>query len=152
MTTQVEPEAISNYIAMSHSQFANSSFRAKNIPYKIRNILDDRVLSERSFELLGAKHKDYQSYWRESLIDFSREVQDYKQRHKSYGTKEALRTALTRLDEDIAIEAYKYASPLSVYYTQPRAEVFKKTACSGCVGTLAVVKQGVCTLARVVVL
>jgi len=146
MVTQVPPDAISNYIAMANTQISNTTFKAKKVPYQIRNILTDRVLSERTFELLNAKHKDYQPYWRESLIEFSRDVQ-----HRDVDVKDtakSLKTAITRLDQDMAKEAYKYASQLSLHYSKPHADVFKKSACSGCVGTLAVIKQGVCTIAQ----
>lgn len=154
MVTQVPPNVIENYVELlAHTQISNTTFRAKKLPYQVRNILTDPVLSERTFELLNAKHKDYNPYWRESLIEFSKDVAEFsKDEHKRVAvsnTSNSLKTAMKRLDHDIAAEADKYASPMSIHYIKPYAEVFKKAASSGCVGTLAVVKQGVCTVAQI---
>ena len=146
MVTQVQPKAIMDYIALSNTQISNTTFTARKVPYQIRNILLDPVLTERTFELLNASHKDCQPYWRESLIEFSREV--YDRSIDVHDTKESLRNAIKRLDQDIANEAEKYASQQSLHYAKPKAEVFKKIACSGCVGTIAVIKQGMATIAH----
>ena len=60
-----------------------------------------------------------------------------------------MRNAIIRLDQDIADEALKYGSPSSLHYNKKNAEMYRKIAANGCVGSVAVIKQGILTLAHV---
>merc|ERR1712226_352899 len=53
------------------------------------------------------------------------------------------------LDKDIADEAKKYGNPSSLHFSRNHANLFRRVASSGCVGTVAVVKQGTLTIAHI---
>ena len=152
MVTQLSTEDIDNYLTLANTtgnfQVHNQTFVQKKVPYKApTKTIRDPMLMERCLELLNVKPTDYKvirSLWTRSLIEFSQDLRDgVIPRSQRENTKECLRLALKRLDADMAKEALKYAAPSSLHYSKDHAKVFKEVAKSGCVGSIAVVKQGI---------
>lgn len=148
MTTQVPKDEIKNYLLIASQQVSGKTFAPRLLPYRSRNLFNDKVTGDRTYPSSINVFNEIWPMWRDSLHKFA---WDLAHGEIDVDTDaKAIAAAMHRLDEDILKEAWQYGSKdVSSVWGNLRSETrefFRNVGRTGCVGSVALIKQGVLTI------
>jgi len=148
MTTQVPTDEIKNYLLIASQQVSGKTFAPRLLPYRSRNLFNDRVTGDRTYPTGVNVFNEIWPMWRDSLHKFAWDIANDVVEIRD--DIDAVYHTMNRLDKDLLTEAYIYGSKdMSHVWGTLRSqtrEFFRDVGRTGCVGSVALIKQGMLTL------